>query len=108
MPSLTFRGLIAAVAALVLCPACASTSAVHGRQLASAGAAYGKAADLLLQATQAVAVDADSARLLSEGQGLSREECRKRLVAELEVRVDPRLARELRAALDELVGLAQP
>src|ERR1700681_2240128 len=62
--------------AIALCPACASTSAVHGRSLASAGAAYGKAADLLLQATQEAAVDADSARLLSEGQGLSREERR--------------------------------
>lgn len=76
MLRLRFRGLLTAVAALVLCPACASTSAVHGRALASAGAAYGKAADLLLQATQAAAVDADSARLLSEGQGLSREERR--------------------------------
>jgi hypothetical protein len=62
--------------ALVLCPACASTSAVHGRALASAGAAYGKAADLLLEAAQTASVDADSARLLSESQGLSREERR--------------------------------
>lgn len=76
MPRLKFRGLVAAVAALFLCSACASTSAVHGRQLASAGAAFGKAADLLLQATREAAVDADSARLLSEGQGLSSEERR--------------------------------
>jgi hypothetical protein len=67
---------LALLSALLLCPACASTSAVHGRALASAGAAYGKASDLLLQATQEAAVDADSARLLSEGQGLSREERR--------------------------------
>jgi hypothetical protein len=66
----------ALLSALLLCPACASTSVVHGRALASAGAAYGKASDLLLQATQEAAVDADSARLLSEGQGLSRDERR--------------------------------
>ena len=62
--------------AIALCPACASTSAAHGRALASAGAAYGKAVDLLLQTTEEAAVDADSARLLSEGQGLSREDRR--------------------------------
>lgn len=69
----------ALLCALLLCPACASTSAVHGRALASAGAAYGRAADLLLQATEEAAVDADSARLLSEGRGLSPQERRELL-----------------------------
>ena len=62
--------------AIALCPACGSTTAVHGRALASAGAAYGKAADLLLEATQNAAADADSARLLSEGQGLGKDDRR--------------------------------
>jgi hypothetical protein len=60
--------------ALLLGSACGSTS--HARQLATAGAAYGRATDVLLRATQESAVDADSARLLSEAQGLAREERR--------------------------------
>jgi hypothetical protein len=59
---------------LLLCSACGSTS--HARKLATAGAAYGRATDALLGVTQETAVDADSARLLSEAQGLSREERR--------------------------------
>ena len=59
---------------LVLCSACGSTK--HAQSLATAGAAYGRATDVLLRATQESAVDADSARLLSEAQGLAREERR--------------------------------
>ena len=66
---------IAAVFALVLSLACSSTLP-HARGLASAGAAYGKATDALLQVSQETAVDADSSRLLSEAQGLTREERR--------------------------------
>jgi hypothetical protein len=60
-------------AALLFC-SCATTE--HARQLATAGAAYGRATDTLLQATRETAADADSARLLSEARGLSREERR--------------------------------
>ena len=70
----TKRLLGTALGALLLCSACGSTS--HARQLATAGAAYGRATDVLLRATQESAVDADSARLLSEAQGLAREERR--------------------------------
>lgn len=60
-------------AALLLC-SCAATD--RARHLATAGAAYGRATDALLQATQETAADADSARLLSETRGLSRDERR--------------------------------
>ena len=60
--------------ALLLCCACGSTA--HARKVASAGAAYGRATEVLLQVTQETAVDADSARLLSEAQGLARDERR--------------------------------
>ncbi len=59
------------VLVLSVFPACVSTS--HAKKLASAGIAYGRAMDTLLRVTQESAVDADSARLLSEGQGISRE-----------------------------------
>jgi len=60
-------------AALLLC-SCATTE--HAGRLASAGASYGKAVDALLAATEETAADADSARLLSEARGLSKEERR--------------------------------
>src|SRR4029077_11436466 len=66
---------ITAALPLVLSIACSSTLP-HARGLASAGAAYGKATDALLRVSQETAVDADSARLLSEAQGLAREERR--------------------------------
>src|SRR5262245_6087603 len=69
------RWLAPALAALVLSAACAST-VPHARKLASAGAAYGRAADALLGVAEETSVDADSARLLSEGQGVSREDRR--------------------------------
>ena len=68
-----------AVATLLLSAGCASTTPAtipHARKLASAGAAYGKAADALIAATEETSLDADSARLLSEAQGLSREDRR--------------------------------
>jgi hypothetical protein len=68
------RWLGAALGALLLCSGCGSTA--HARKLATAGAAYGRATDVLLRVTQETAVDADSARLLSEAQGLARDERR--------------------------------
>src|SRR5215470_11278282 len=67
---------LGAALALCLSAACASTTATipHAKRLASAGVAYGKAADALIGATEETSVDADSARLLSEAQGLSRED----------------------------------
>ena len=84
--------LVPALAGLVFSTACASTIP-HARRIASAGAAYGKACDALLGVAEEKSVDADSARLLSEGQGVSREDRRallerhaaaSELVAELE------------------------
>lgn len=63
------------LSALVLCASCSATLP-HAKRLASAGAAYGRATDALLAVTQQSAADADSARLLSEAQGLGREERR--------------------------------
>ena len=60
--------------AILLCCACGSTA--HARKVASAGAAYGRATEVLLQVTEETAADADSARLLSEAQGLARDERR--------------------------------
>ena len=63
------------LAALAVCAAaCGSTA--HARKIVTAGAAYGRATDALLSVTQETAVDADSARLLSEARGLSRDERR--------------------------------
>ena len=78
-PSVRMHRLAAAAPLLLLCAACASTSPAtipHARKLASAGAAYGKAADALIAATEETSLDADSARLLSEAQGLSRQDRR--------------------------------
>jgi hypothetical protein len=47
---------------------CASTG--HVTELASSGVAYGTAIDTLLTATEETAVDASSARALSQGQGV--------------------------------------
>jgi hypothetical protein len=70
--------LPAALLALLLGSACASTES-QARKIATVGAAYGRAMDTLLRTTEEVAVDADSARLLSEAQGLSRSERRSLL-----------------------------
>jgi hypothetical protein len=84
--------LLPILAAAALSTACGSTIP-HARRVATAGAAYGKAADALLGVVEETSVDADSARLLSEGQGVSREDRRallekhagaSDLVAELE------------------------
>ncbi|HKA36824.1 MAG TPA: hypothetical protein VKH43_08390 [Thermoanaerobaculia bacterium] len=61
--------------ALSLSAACASTIP-HAKKLASAGAAYGRATDKLIGVAEETSLDADSARLLSEAQGLSREDRR--------------------------------
>src|ERR1700682_1952356 len=74
----TISAAPALLSCLLLCSSCTSTVS-HARKLATAGAAYGRAADLLLQVTQETAPDADSARLLSEAQGLGKEERRSLL-----------------------------
>ncbi len=94
----------------LLLSGCASTS--HVKRLASAGAAYGSTIATLLRATQETAVDADSARLLSEGHGVSRETRREllekhaaiaRTVADLErLRQHARLLTRYFEALREL------
>ena len=74
-----FRFLGAATLTALFAAACASTTPAtipNARRVASAGAAYGKAIDALIAATEETSVDADSARLLSEAQGLSREDRR--------------------------------
>jgi len=105
-----FKSRIALALLLPLFSGCASTP--HVKRLASAGAAYGSALDTLLRATQETAVDADSARLLSEGRGVSRERRREllekhagiaRTVAELErLRQHARLLGRYFEALKEL------
>lgn len=66
------RGVFAfLIAFAALCAACSSTG--HARRIASAGVSYGRAMDALLRVTEESAVDADSARILSEGHGISRE-----------------------------------
>jgi hypothetical protein len=69
------RLALLAAAAVFLTAACASTIP-HAKKVASAGAAYGKATDTLIGAAEETSLDADSARLLSEAQGLSREDRR--------------------------------
>jgi hypothetical protein len=56
---------------LPLCPACASVTAEHAKKVAAAGTAWGRATDALLLSAEEIAIDADSARVLSEGQGLA-------------------------------------
>ena len=56
---------------LPLCPACASVTAEHAKRVAAAGAAWGRATDALLLSAEEISIDADSARVLSEGQGLA-------------------------------------
>jgi hypothetical protein len=69
-----FPAALSFLSALLLCSGCGSTA--HARKLATAGAAYGHATDVLLRVTQETAADADSARLLSEAQGLTRDDRR--------------------------------
>lgn len=64
---------------LVLCTSCASVRVRHARDVGTAGAEWAKATDALLRAAEETAVDADSARALSEAQGLSKETRREAL-----------------------------
>src|ERR1700682_3764979 len=56
---------------LLLIPGCASVTAEHAKRVAAAGAAWGRATDALLLSAEEISIDADSARVLSEGQGLA-------------------------------------
>ena len=69
------RAAIAAAWLLLAC-GCASVRMEHAAAVGTAGAAWGRAVDALLVLAEETAVDADSARALSEGQGLSREDRR--------------------------------
>ncbi|MCA1581316.1 MAG: hypothetical protein LC796_07955 [Acidobacteria bacterium] len=69
------RAALAAAWLLFAC-GCASVRMEHGAAVGTAGAAWGRAMDSLLLLAEETAVDADSARALSEGQGLSREDRR--------------------------------
>ena len=55
------------------CVGCASVRAEHAKRVGAAGALWAKATDAALRLAEETSVDADSARVLSEGQGLSRE-----------------------------------
>ena len=59
---------------------CASASGGHVKEVASSGVAYGTALDSLLTATEETAVDASSARALSEGRGVKTEAVRTRIL----------------------------
>ena len=58
---------------LPLCPACASVRAEHAQTVATAGMAWARAMDAVLVLAEETAVDADSARALSESEGLTRD-----------------------------------
>ena len=94
--------------------ACASVRVAHSRTVASAGSAWARAMDAVLALAEESAVDADSARLLSQSQGLSRDDRRQllekhagvvTLVAEIE-RLR-RHARLLGRYFDALHGLTE-
>jgi hypothetical protein len=70
--------LFSAALALGFAVSCASTS--HVKELASSGAAYSTALDALLQATRESAVDASSARALSQAFGLADATVRARIL----------------------------
>jgi len=58
---------------LPLCPACASVRAEHAQTVATAGVAWARAMEAVLVLAEETAVDADSARALSESEGLTRD-----------------------------------
>ncbi|HEY6051171.1 MAG TPA: hypothetical protein VIZ58_07970, partial [Thermoanaerobaculia bacterium] len=60
-------------AALLVSVGCASVRADHSRTVATAGAAWARAMDSVLVLAEETAVDADSARALSESGGLARD-----------------------------------
>ena len=60
-------------ASLLLALGCASIRTDHARTVATAGAASARAMDAVLVLAEETAVDADSARALSESGGLSRD-----------------------------------
>ena len=68
---------VAAACALALslpfCPACASVRAEHAQTVATAGMGWARAMDVVLVLAEETAVDADSARALSESEGLTRD-----------------------------------
>jgi hypothetical protein len=70
-------GLVPAVLGFVLCSACASVRVRHAKDAGTAGGEWAKAADAVLRVAEETAVDADSARLLSEAQGLPKESRRE-------------------------------
>ena len=65
------RRLGVTVLLLLPCAGCASVRATHAKQVASAGSAWARAMDALLRLAEETSVDADSARVLSEGARLS-------------------------------------
>jgi len=58
---------------LSLCLGCASVRAEHAQTVATAGGAWARAMDAVLVLAEETAVDADSARALSESEGLTRD-----------------------------------
>ncbi len=87
----------------------------HAAAVGTAGAAWGRAVDALLLLAEETAVDADSARVLSEAQGLSRDE--RRVVLEKHASIENEIAdierlrrhaRLLARYFDALRDLADP
>ncbi len=72
------RGLLLPVACLAFAASCVSTS--HVRELANSGAAYATALDTLMKWTEESAVDATSARALSEAIGVKDAAARVRIL----------------------------
>jgi hypothetical protein len=70
-------GRAAALLVLVFGSACASVKARHARDAGTAGAEWAKAMDAVLRVAEETTVDADSARALSEAQGLPKESRRE-------------------------------
>lgn len=102
------------IAPLVLFVACASVRVDHSRTVASAGSAWARAMDAVLVLAEESAVDADSARLLSQSQGLTRDARRQLLekhagVAGLVTEIERlrRHARLLGRYFDALHGLTE-
>ncbi len=83
------RAPSAAVWLLLAC-GCTSVRLGHAAAVGTAGAAWGRAMDALLVLAEETALDADSARALSEGQGLAREE--RRIVLEKHAGVENEIA----------------
>lgn len=67
----------AAALGLLLGSACVSVRARHARDAGTAGAEWAKATDAVLRFAEETAVDADSARALSEAQGLPKDSRRE-------------------------------